>query len=364
MKDLPLYKQIKNRILEKIASGELRAGDLVPSETELMSTYQVSQITAKNALSSLVDDGVIYRMQGKGSFVSPSAPILGAKAEPPKERAAGGKGLSGMIGVLFPYLNTKLEYRLLYYLDRFLYQKGYQMLLHNCGENEQEESRTLKNYLSLGVEGMIIFPAVNEQYNESILRLSLDRFPLVLIDRYFKGINTFHVVTDNFRATYDAITLLLNKGHRRIAYLSPRIINSTTEDRSIGYERAFQDQKLSIDKNLWLTNLDSTSSDEDFSNVLHFFQGNPGITAAFTANVRTLGLALQALRQLGRKVPDDMELFTFDEPDRPDVNYILQDYEAIAKAAVDLLMDQKKPSPAPERARVIPARLMLRPVSR
>ena len=360
MKNMPLYKQIKKNIIEKIISGDLRVGDLVPSESEIMNEYNVSQITAKNALNGLVDDGIIYRMQGKGSFVSKDAPILSPKPILGDKSGTENKKLNGIIGVLFPYLNTKLEYRLLYYLDFFLYQSGYQMLLHNCHESKEEESRTLKNYLSLGVDGMIIFPAVNEQYNESILRLSLDRFPLVLIDRYFKGINTFHVVSDNYKGVYDAVTILLNKGHRRIAYLSPKIINSTTEDRSIGFEKAFQDKNLSIDKNLWLTSLDSTNNDEDFGTVLRFYRNNPNITAVFTVDVHMLDLTMQALRQLNRKVPDDIEIFTFDEPEQPGINYILQDYKAIAKAAVDLLLAQKRPSSSPERVRVIPVKLVLR----
>lgn len=358
MKELPLYKQIKNGIIQKISSGDLRAGDLVPSESELMSAYKVSQITARNALSSLVDDGIIYRVQGKGSFVAQTAPV---PQESQNLQSANAKKPAGMIGVLLPYLNTKLEYRILYYLDRFIYREGYQMLLHNCNENEREESETLENYMALGVKGLIVFPAVNEQYNEDILRLSLDRFPLVLVDRYLKGINTYHVVSDNFKATYDAISYLLSKGHRRIAYISPRIINSTTEDRSLGYEKAFQNKNFSIDKNLWLTDLDSTNGSGDFTKVVQFFKSSPNITAVFTANIRMFQLTVQALNHLGRTVPEDIEIFTFDEPECPNVNYILQDYEAIARATVDLLLTQKSSSTASEKAKVIPAKLVLRP---
>lgn len=357
MKHTPLYLQIKNDIKEKIISGDLKAGDLVPSEAEIMNEYKVSQITAKNALLSLVDDGIVYRIQGKGSFVSQTENTL---EKGNKKYHLDGNKQSGMIGVLFPYLSTKLEYKLMYYLDRFLYEQGFHMLMHNCNESEQEESETLNKFLDSGVDGMIVFPAVNEQYNENILRLSLDKFPLVLIDRYLKGLNTFHVVSDNFNGTYDAITYLLNKGHRRIAYISPKIINSSTADRASGYERAFQDKKLSIDKNLWLTNLDSTNSDKDFNALLQFYKSNLDITAVFTANIRMLGPTIQALKQLNKKVPDDIEVFTFDEPGFSNVDYVLQDYKSIAKAAVDLLIAQRQPSLVEKRDIVIPVKLVFR----
>lgn len=50
---LPLYKQIIMDLLEQILDGELRPGDRVPSEHELSSSYRVSSITSKNALTEL-----------------------------------------------------------------------------------------------------------------------------------------------------------------------------------------------------------------------------------------------------------------------------------------------------------------------
>ncbi|WP_249863935.1 GntR family transcriptional regulator [Paenibacillus konkukensis] len=48
----------------------MRPGDRVSSESELMNQYHVSSITAKNALTSLADQGIVVRVQGKGTFVS------------------------------------------------------------------------------------------------------------------------------------------------------------------------------------------------------------------------------------------------------------------------------------------------------
>ena len=72
MSSLPLYKKIQDDIKQQIAAGQLREGDRIPSESELTQRYFVSNITVKNALYGLVDEGVIYRIKGKGSFVASS----------------------------------------------------------------------------------------------------------------------------------------------------------------------------------------------------------------------------------------------------------------------------------------------------
>lgn len=359
MKDLPLYKQIKKHIIDQIQGGILRAGDRVPSEIELAKLFRVSQITSKNALIELVDEGYIYRVQGKGSFVTQEASenkIIPSTAveNPPKSQ-------SGLIGVSFPYLNTKVEHRLLYYLDKYIYERGFKMLMHNCRESSEEESSTIQSFLDSNVEGVIIFPTLDEHYNESILRLSLDKFPMVLIDRYLKKINTNIVSTDNVKASFDAVNYLINQGHRKIAYISPEITNSTTEDRALGFEKAFLENKLSIDKNLWcIIDLNTIDSDKDYDYIHNFLANNPEITAIFTVNNRMLNLTTKALKALHRKVPDDIEIFTFDEPDMDNINYILQDYKAICSNAVDLIISQINSTEFSTSHIIVPAELVLR----
>ena len=67
---LPRYFQLKEIMRERIRSGEWKPGELIPSERELSEKYGISRMTARQAITELVNEGLFYREQGKGTFVS------------------------------------------------------------------------------------------------------------------------------------------------------------------------------------------------------------------------------------------------------------------------------------------------------
>jgi len=67
---VPLYYQLKEELKEKIVSGEWEPETCIPSIRELCAIYGISTTTAKQAISELVQEGLLYSVQGKGTFVS------------------------------------------------------------------------------------------------------------------------------------------------------------------------------------------------------------------------------------------------------------------------------------------------------
>lgn len=68
-KHIPLYKQIKTFIKDKIDSGEYYSGDSIPSERELAKFFGANRTTIKKAIQSLCDDGVLFTVPGSGTFI-------------------------------------------------------------------------------------------------------------------------------------------------------------------------------------------------------------------------------------------------------------------------------------------------------
>jgi GntR family transcriptional regulator, histidine utilization repressor len=70
----PLYEKVKQHITDGIVSGEYSPGSKLPSESELVASLAVSRMTVNRALRELTRDGVVFRVQGVGSFVSEVGP--------------------------------------------------------------------------------------------------------------------------------------------------------------------------------------------------------------------------------------------------------------------------------------------------
>lgn len=67
---VPLHYQLKTILLDMIENEELKPGDMIPTERELCDIQGVSRMTINKAIMSLVNEGVLYREQGKGTFVA------------------------------------------------------------------------------------------------------------------------------------------------------------------------------------------------------------------------------------------------------------------------------------------------------
>ncbi|WP_227765308.1 GntR family transcriptional regulator [Zhaonella formicivorans] len=67
---IPIYFQVKQDLLNKIFSGALKPNDRIPSEATLAEEYGISRMTARHAVTQLVNEGYLYRVHGRGTFVS------------------------------------------------------------------------------------------------------------------------------------------------------------------------------------------------------------------------------------------------------------------------------------------------------
>lgn len=67
---VPLYTQIKETLRTRILNGSYRAHEQMPSEAEMMKAFRVSRITVRQALGDLQKEGLIFKIHGKGTFVS------------------------------------------------------------------------------------------------------------------------------------------------------------------------------------------------------------------------------------------------------------------------------------------------------
>ncbi len=343
----PLYKRIQDDIRQRVRSGELRPGDIVPSEKELALRYGVSQITSKNALNGLVEEGLLVRYRGKGTFVR--SPEEGSDAA-----AVNPAGQGATIALVLPTMKTKVDQRLLDSLEKHASAARYELLIRITRESQEEESKAIERFRERGVNGFIVFPVEQENYNDSILRLSLERVPMVLVDRFLKEIRTYSVSSDNAGGSREAISALLDEGRSRIVYLSTEIANTVTEERAKGYESAYMERGLPIDKTLWcLLSLQTIAEGRALEEITGFLSERKDATAVFAANAELARYAEKAIRSVWGEEGARPKLAAFDDPDLKGVPFVSQKEEEIGRIAVELLAEQLRGGFEPRRV-VVP----------
>jgi GntR family transcriptional regulator len=67
---VPLYIQIKRDLIRKIKEGEFQIGESIPGENHLKNIFNVSLITVRKAIAELVNEGYLYRIQGRGTYAA------------------------------------------------------------------------------------------------------------------------------------------------------------------------------------------------------------------------------------------------------------------------------------------------------
>jgi GntR family transcriptional regulator, arabinose operon transcriptional repressor len=314
---IPLYQQIQDYIRHVIAAENMKPGDRIPTEKELMDQFHVSKITVANALTGLANEKLIARVPGKGSFVAEEADLLPAgqlSTTPLKGRD--GKLATGMIGVIMPTIHDYFAIRLIEGIQEALNHEGYRSMIMLTDGKLEKEKDAIKELKALGAEGLLIFPVDEENYNEEILGMKLSGFPFVLIDRYLPGVETHYIAADGRRGTRLAVEHLWELGHRDIAICSDSPLQTVTvQERIEGYIDALKDKGALINPAHMITDFKPLSVLKDAeAHPLYRYIRNRMVTAYISLNGR-LGVQIyQMAKQAGLNVPEDVSIVSFDDP--------------------------------------------------
>ncbi|OPH59974.1 hypothetical protein BC351_18810 [Paenibacillus ferrarius] len=371
--EVHLYEQLYRHIVQEIQIGKLKSGDRVSSEKELAEQFGVSRITSKKALEKLAEAGVIKRIQGKGSFVAHGTAGELEQKRHWEERIIRMPEENGrqLIGFIISNFSDEFGLQLLRSMEKQSAEHKYDLIIKRTWGSREEEERAIQLLGSLGIKGLIVTPIHGEHYNEGLLRLVLDKFPVVLVDRYLKGIPVCSVYTDNKKAAKELTLHLIERGHEQIAFLSPPVENtSTLEERLLGYTLAFTQEGLKLNEDYCLTNLKGilpinmhgTASESDKNTVKHFLEQYSDVKAFVVSEYLVATMLAQVIDALGRSL-DDYDIVCFDSLNdhfgKPIFTHIQQDEKRMGEEAVRLLVSQLSGEAVPEQ-RIIEHRMVVK----
>lgn len=354
----PLYTQVEAYVRDRIRSGRWKPGKRLPSENQLCQQFDVSRITIRGAMAKLVEEGALYRVQGRGTFVS-EAEGEGERLRYPTGGDGGSGGELQTVAVIVPRLRGLLTTGLVTGAERRLASSRYRILVMLTEDSQALEEEKLREAIRAGARGIIVYPADGRTYSEEMLRLTLDRYPIVVIDRYVRGVQTNCVCSDHYAGAYEAAEHLLRLGHRRIAFVSTPCEGTTSlEERLDGFRQAMGDRGVVLDRSLVL----ERAEPED---IAAFLRANPELTALFAVN-ESIGLtAIYAAEAAGRRVPQELSVVFFDDYEHADSarippTCVAQQVETIGSEAAGRLLSLMQ-DPRQERTMLrIPTRLIVR----
>ena len=253
----PKYLQIYEQIYKNIETGFYQPGAKLPSEKELSQNYAVSRITSKKALEMLADQGYIVRQPGRGSFVRHPG---GTYRQKPKE----GSAVMRRIGVVTETLGRSFGLKIFETIERTAGENHCLILPRFTYGFPDAEERAIEELLESGVDGVIVTASHGTDINRGLLRLVMDRVPLVLVDRFLKGIPAPFVGSDNVGSTLRATDYLLELGHRGISFITRPYVNTfSIEDRVSGFVRSHAEHGVAIDESKWITDIESVQAGHD-----------------------------------------------------------------------------------------------------
>lgn len=293
--NIPLYKQIRDDLRCKIESGHFPTGKPIESEASLAEMYGVSTITVRNAILELVNEGLLYRVQGKGTFV--------------QENTSAGRQ-SNLIGFVVPFFNEYVT-SVMEGIERISQVFGYNLIIKNSNDNLDEERDNILELINSDVRGLIVWPVIPEvgaQPTDVLRQLRKERFPLVLVDQKLPGFDSSTVVSDNFGGAYQAVTHLVQTGAQRVGFVRQGPFLSSIRDRYDGYVAALLNHCIEYEESLVFSENAPENTDK-FEEYLKCAKPE-----ALFVQSDTVALGVKyALEKLGYGIPEEIKLVGFDD---------------------------------------------------
>lgn len=219
-------------------------------------------------------------------------------------------------------------------------QEGYVVTLCNSDEDLQQERIILERLVAQRIDGCIVCSALSCENNTDLLQQH--RIPYVILERSFPDSFSKHnfVGHDNFQSGFLATKVLLDAGHRRIAFSGWDTPIPNVRERVDGYRAALREYGVSSEQELVLTDELSEAAGRRMAAKLV----DAKVTAVVLGQHDTAKGTLQYFQDAGIRWPEDISLVMIGTPEwtsvlRPRLTCIQRPEQQMGRAAASLLLD-------------------------
>jgi LacI family transcriptional regulator len=224
---------------------------------------------------------------------------------------------SGLVGVMITNIANPYYAGVVQGIEQVVAATGRRILVGTTNEDADLERQLLSDFLGRQVEGLVVVPVGGDA--DRFLPERLAGVPLVFASRTVDGVQADAVLIDDVEGARQAVSQMLDEGHRRIAFLGNKETVSTGRRRLAGFRAALEQRGLSVDDDLVVFGLQEAAASEVVTRDLLATDDPP--TAIFAANNR---ISVGVLRALSQRAPGSPaaavpRLFAFDSFDFADM---------------------------------------------
>ncbi|MCM8816580.1 MAG: GntR family transcriptional regulator [Candidatus Omnitrophica bacterium] len=355
----PKYKQVKQILRERIQLGIYKEDQPIPSEYQLMQEFGVSRHTILKALSELMGENIIYRIHGKGTFVSSRK-----------------KRLKKRVGIIVYHSENIYFSKIIKGAEGYIREKNYNLILCNSLGSFENETGYIERLIS-EVDGFII----SSQYEKDIIseglqKLIEDGFPFVLVSHTpeIKKIDKIDfVVPDYFTGMYKLVNHLLENDYCNFIFVTVKTGLKRKEiwERINGLKAALKEKGIS-EKNLRIFTITENDPingymEDALNNSTKIFElvKNDGKTC-IVCSYDTIAIGIiTGLRDRNIKIPETVGITGFDDI-RPLSNLgfklttVSIPLEEMGRKAAELLIEKIETENTQPKQIILPTTLKIR----
>lgn len=350
--DFTRYQAARSLLRRKVLSGEVGHGEQLKPELELCRDLNLSRTTVRKAVASLVEEGLLLRQRGRGSFVNFSR-------SPIQKR---------LLAFLYQSRVTGSIDLLVRGAEQRAAELGYQLLLANAQNDSVAAFEQVVSLNDTRVAGTIVTPVQTltpEKTTADVLRglLRADQ-RVVLVDALSDDPAIPSVSSQNLEATHELTCHLIARGYRRIAFLSSVRTEGVIE-RENGFRQAMEEHGLPVPPEYFLEVAARDPASQGTQEVdLFLAMRTPPEAIVCLHDLIALNV-LRRCAERGWKVPDDVAVVGFDDlpqaaTSHPPLTTMHQPLLKTGRLAVELLVRQLNGETLHSHHERLPCRFIIR----
>jgi len=359
---IPKYQRVKEIIRSRILNNEYGQDCRMPSEHDFVHEFNVSRQTVLKALSELMNEGLVYKKQGKGTFA--------AKTE---------RTLKKQIGIIVYRSDNTYYSKIIRGVENFLTENGFSSVLCNSEGSPSNENAHINRIFDT-VDGFVICPVIiNSTYTMGLKMLQESGVPYVLVGNIIQSASftemSDYVVSDNCLGGFMAGRHLLDSGYKNIIFMTSKggMSSDFVRERVRGLKFALAERGICFDDENSI--VETSDKDPDNAYESDAYAAADEIVSKMRAGSRTgifvsgdyMGIGLlRGLREKGVKIPEDVGICGYDDIELArqwgiELTTIRQEKTLIGKTAAEILLKRiQKTSAAESRHVIVPVALMQR----